>query len=561
LVDSPSINDPNDPLRDAFCYNADMEDEHGYGISNYSSANRIVPDSGASRHCFSDITLFHEIKERHPKIQVRVANGKAVPVLAIGDVKLPLVDEKGHTHHVVLPDCLYVPTFACNLLSIKQLWKRNRIKTRFGERDFFRMPDGSKSFFDDGSNGHVAMHATHGLDDQILHKRYGHCGARRLRMASRVCVAPSELREYKGPGPGECDACEQGGKAKWRPRTYKFHKHNSNSSNTKRPSQKQFSYFGQRISSDLCEGFPPSVLGKFKYAICFVDACTGFAAVDFLHSKSSTEVLQALQNFQRRHKHWLPDGKVEEWHCDNGGEFTSSDIDDFCEEMAIKRSFSVPYTSNTNAKAERFWGLVLRPMRAIIADSKAPLSLWTYAMEHACRLHNCLPTVSLEGNISPYEAVSGKQPDLSKFRVWGARTWYKLPEKDVLSKIGDRSLESFNLGLDPLRPGYRIFCPKLGRFTTVPYNARVNEREFCTIDRSMVGTHELHEDDEAPPARVQGGDSADLQGGPKESIACIRGTHFFSTAIFQTNRVRFIYHGRLLVKIWLRFRSRDQHHL
>ena len=55
---------------------------------------------------------------------------------------------------------------------------------------------------------------------------------------------------------------------------------------------------------------------------------------------------------------------------DNGGEFTSSDLDEFCEEFAVKRSFSVPYAPPQNAHAERMWGILLRTVRITIAESK-----------------------------------------------------------------------------------------------------------------------------------------------------------------------------------------------
>ena len=77
--------------------------------------------------------------------------------------------------------------------------------------------------------------------------------------------------------------------------------------------------------------------------------------MEFLKSKAPDEVLCALKRFERMHAKWLPGGHVEEWHCDRGGEFTAKSLTEFCDELAIKRSFSVPYESNSNAKAERFW--------------------------------------------------------------------------------------------------------------------------------------------------------------------------------------------------------------
>ena len=114
--------------------------------------------------------------------------------------------------------------------------------------------------------------------------------------------------------------------------------------------------FGQRLSSDLCGPFTESV-GGHKYALCIVDAATNFLYVEYLNTKSSGEVRAAFDRFLRRYKRELDACRAAgfnvTWRTDNGGEFTSSDLDEFCEEFAVKRSFSVPYAPPQNAHAER----------------------------------------------------------------------------------------------------------------------------------------------------------------------------------------------------------------
>ena len=79
----------------------------------------------------------------------------------------------------------------------------------------------------------------------------------------------------------------------------------------------------------------------------------------------------------------------------------SDDLDEFCDEFCIKRSFSIPFNSPTNAHAERMWGILLRPMRIMLAHSSVHESLWEYAMSQATTLHNRLPSSKLAGEISP----------------------------------------------------------------------------------------------------------------------------------------------------------------
>ena len=107
-------------------------------------------------------------------------------------------------------------------------------------------------------------------------------------------------------------------------------------------------------------------------------------------------VKNALEKFVRIHSSELQAcrdaGFTVQWHTDNGGEFMSEELDDFCEELAIKRSFSIPYAPPLNAHAERMWGILLRTVRMTLEESGLPLKFWTYAMDNAANLHNSLPS-------------------------------------------------------------------------------------------------------------------------------------------------------------------------
>lgn len=85
-----------------------------------------------------------------------------------------------------------------------------------------------------------------------------------------------------------------------------------------------------------------------------VDGYTNYLFIYFLKSKSTSEVKEAMERFLVDNKHYLPtDGKPANWHTENGGEFISSDLNSFCEEFAVRRSFSVPYAPPQNSHAER----------------------------------------------------------------------------------------------------------------------------------------------------------------------------------------------------------------
>jgi len=169
--------------------------------------------------------------------------------------------------------------------------------------------------------------------------------------------------------PTSCDACNAGGS-----RRKPFAKRTNHT----------YTYFGERLSSDLCGPFPKSVDGGYTYMLNIVDAHTHELGVYYLRSKRSEEVKAAMQQFLQENREYLPTDKTITWHTDNGDEFMSDDLDAFCEEFAVNRSYSVPYAPPQNARAERMWGVMLRSMRIMFAASGVHESFWTYAARQAC---------------------------------------------------------------------------------------------------------------------------------------------------------------------------------
>ena len=74
----------------------------------------------------------------------------------------------------------------------------------------------------------------------------------------------------------------------------------------------RFTYFGQRISSDLCGPFPVSHDGH-KYAIVFHDSYTGYIVVYTLPDKERSTVLEAFKRFMSENEENLPYGVGTFW--------------------------------------------------------------------------------------------------------------------------------------------------------------------------------------------------------------------------------------------------------
>ena len=445
---------------------------------------KSVVDSGATVHCIRDRSLFTHM-DTSQSVSLRVADNHVIRAEGVGTCAVSLRSSNGELHTVMLHNCIYSPLFGDNLISTRRLWLDNKLSTHMGESSFFKCHHtGARYYFSNDCSHELqpaARRISHELqpaarrintdaktDLNTIHARFNHCGRNRLRKMFDVTNGlgdpPPDTSDFNSH---TCPACLEGG-------------HNRKAFAKRR--SHEYTYFGERLSSDLCGPFPKSVDG-YIYALCIVDSYSRYCALYMLKSKSSDEVLSSFREFLEDHKHHLAHGNKVTWHTDNGGEFMSHDLDEFCNEFAVARSFSVPYAPPQNAQAERMWGLLLRPIRTMLAQARIDDAFWSYAMRHACQCHNVMPSHSLQ--CTPWEMLTGEKPDVSKFRAWGCLVWYLIPDHERDSKVSPRAWPAVHLGFDPNRNGYLVYIPHKNRITT-GFHVTFQEHRFLQVTPTHV---------------------------------------------------------------------------
>ena len=473
-----------------------------------------VIDSGASVHCVSDPSMLASVYYKHQPVMIKVADNRTLSAQAVGTAILPLLDDNNKTHLITLHNVIYHPNFHTNLISVRRLWKDNHIMCLFDPHNYMQDASTGTKFPISFDRQYISSHSniilsTRIVDYDIIHARFAHASARRLdKLATRSIGFPQSSSPRTHIDPSSCDACNAGGA-----RRLPFKTHTN---------PQKYTYFGACLSSDLCGPFPRSLEG-YLYMLNIVDAYTNTLQIYFLRSKSSVEVKVCLETFLHEYKSHLPSNPNQplRWHTDNGGEFISRDLNEFCNEFSLRRSFSTPYAPPQNAHAERMWGLILRPLRIVLVASHVHESFWPYAARHACLLHNVLPSSRLAGEISPFQALHNIPPDVSNIRVWGCSCWYYLPEHERESKLSPRALPAVHLGIDPHRKGYVVYIPHLHRITTA-YHLIFQERKFLEFTpqgivnvprrirplRDIEQTYREPRDHESiPPSQLQPNDS------------------------------------------------------
>nr|GEX24163.1 zinc finger, CCHC-type [Tanacetum cinerariifolium] len=86
-----------------------------------------------------------------------------------------------------------------------------------------------------------------------------------------------------------------------------------------------------------------------------------------------------------------------------------------------------------------------------------PQNFWAEAVRHAIYILNSVPTKALE-DITPYEAIKQRKPNLEKLRVFGCIAYAKVPSQR-LTKLDDRSSRMVYLGNEQGSKAYRLFDP------------------------------------------------------------------------------------------------------
>jgi transposase InsO family protein len=158
------------------------------------------------------------------------------------------------------------------------------------------------------------------------------------------------------------------------------------------------------VHTDLVGPTTTKCLKGERYFMLLVDDYTRMIAVCFLKNKS-----EAFENF-KIYKEMVEnemDSRIKCLRSDNGGEFTSKEFMDYCNNHGIKRQFSVARTPQQNGVVERKNRTIQEMARTMIMDSKLTYIFWTKAVHTTFHIQN---RVMLRNNTdkTPYGVMERK---------------------------------------------------------------------------------------------------------------------------------------------------------
>ena len=469
-------------------------DEHSYAFKtvcenvnycdNIKLSDSLLVDSGATAHIICNRDNFIEFDEHFdPKNHyIELADGvKSNNVVkARGKAKVNVIDVNGNKCDFLLQNALYVPSYAQNIFSV-QAATENGASVNFSENDaFLKTKFGAK--FDIVKRGklyflyNIKSSSVTSKNLSEWHQIFGHCNVQDL-IKLETSVIGMKISDKQNHKNFKCDICVLG----------KMSQHRNRLPDVRATAVLEL------VHCDLAGPVTPTARDGFEYAINFVDDFSGTIFIYFLKNKN--DAYKALQQFLADS---APYGTIKRLKCDNGGEFQGN-FRNLVRENKIKQEFSSPHSPHQNGTSERAWRTIFDMTRCLLLDASLPKSLWTYAARYAAFIRNRCFNARL--GMTPYEAVTGRKPNVNKVEIFGSKCFAYVQNK---RKLDDRSKEVVFVGFDNISPAYLVYIKEenyVRRVRCVEFTSKSiiqDEEENCYFYPKSNET--VYDSRENPPA-------------------------------------------------------------
>ena len=156
------------------------------------------------------------------------------------------------------------------------------------------------------------------------------------------------------------------------------------------------SVFLERIHVDICGPIHPPCgpihppCGPFRYLMVLIDASTRWSHVYF-HSTRNV-VFASLLAQMTKLRTQFPDYPIKTIRLDNGGEFTSQTLNDYCMSIEINIKHPVAHVHTQNGLAESLIKRLQLITRPLLIKTKLPASTWGHVVMHVASLIRIIPT-------------------------------------------------------------------------------------------------------------------------------------------------------------------------
>ena len=378
-------------------------------VENYD--DKWIIDSGATNHACYSLQWF---KQSSPlskgQRSLKLGKGEYVSVMAVGLVELCFNNKT-----LCLSDCLFVPDFERNLVSVSCLVEHG-LTVQFNSSVSIKSKN---AFICSGLliNGlyfltpmSYSINAIENTDDEqfplskkrkvsnetyMWHLRLGHINSSRIHGLVKTGILNSLIFQ---PIP-VCESCLEG-----------------------KMTKRAFKAKGNRatiqlelVHTDVCEPMSVQARGGYEYFITFTDDYSRYGYVYLMRHKS--EAFDKFREYKAEEEKQLG-VHIKQLRSDRGGEYLSGEFKSYLAQEGIISQLSSPGTPQQNGVSKRRNRTLLDMVRSMLSYSSLPESFWVYALETAAYILNLVPSKSVSK--TPTELWKGRKPSLNHIRIWGA---------------------------------------------------------------------------------------------------------------------------------------------
>ena len=414
-----------------------------------------IVDSGASKHVTPFKFLFESLSPLPAPTTVTFGNGQAAPAAGQGNILLH-VTVQGEQRTVLLRNVLWVPGAAHNLLSVQQATSLGRAEACFSGQQCVLSAHGKPIIIAHELGGLYSMRVQPVQQEQahmggiagptqlqekaeLWHRRFCHLGADnmarlvQLDMVEGMGGIPDAA--FKQLQQGVCEPCVMGKQSR-------LPFPSGDGSKADKPLA--------LLHMDLCGPMPVASLGGCRYFATILDDYSGLSVVTPLRSKDQTAAaVRSWIAFLEK----ATGAAVRIVRTDRGGEYLSTELEQYFADKGIQHQLTAPYTPQQNGAAERLNRTLMERVRAMLQDMQLPQHLWAEAVVAANYVRNRSP--SLDRSQTPWELLMGSKPDVSLLRVFGARAYVHVP-KHQRSKLDSKSQRGIMVGYSSTSKAWRI---------------------------------------------------------------------------------------------------------
>ena len=441
--------------------------------STTNQRNEWFIDSAATKHMTSNRNILIDYVTYKQPTKIYLGDNTVILAHGEGNVNLPTCNPSSVTLN--LHKVLYAPKLTKNLLSVPAMASMGA-EVRFDKEKCVVVKNGQEfvigTLIDEklyavntAEYAHISSTSSE-TSPQIWHHRFGHLNFNYIKQLSTKEMVQGMNCDTKKSAKTECDACVVGKMAK-KPFPAQ--------------SQSRATRPYEIVHSDVCGPLQVESKGGSKYMLTFTDDYSRYSTVYFLKSKS--EVLPKFMefvNFTEKNTGY----QIKMIRSDNGGEYISTDFDSFCTKKGISRQFTSPYSPAQNGTAERLNRTIIESARSMLHQANLPLSFWAEACNTAVYLHNRSPTSALQ-DMTPFECLFGKKPDVSHLKVFGCVSYSYVPDSQR-QKLDAKACKAIFVGYPTGVKGYKLYDLQKKKF--------IVSRNVCFFEERFD-----HFDDEVKP--------------------------------------------------------------